>query len=98
VPLDVLRRTTFFGYGVSHFIGGDHVDRIPGTDLGTVLATDAAIQIDIAPGLQAGVLLARDLVDAIDGTDLETGLAARASIGVDDRENLGDDLTRFSGQ
>jgi hypothetical protein len=63
-----------------------------------VLATDAAIQIDIAPGLQAGMLLARDLIDALDGADFETGLAARASIGVYNRENLGDDLTRFSGQ
>ena len=76
----------------------DHVDGIPRADLGTMLAPDASIEIDIAPGLQAGVLLAGHFIDAVDGANFHARFAPGASVGVNHGQDLGDDLARLAGQ
>jgi len=78
--------------------GVDHVDRVPGANLGAMLATDAAIEIDVAPGLQTRMLFTRNFIDTIDGANFKAGFAAGATISVNDREDLGDDLTRLAGE
>ena len=100
VPMatDVTGRSAFDGDGMGRERGVDHVDRVPRADLGAVLATDASIKIDVAPGLQARMLLAGNFIDAIDRADLNAGLTSGTTVGVNDGQNLGDDLPRFAGK
>ena len=81
---------------LSDIHGFHHVDGVPRTDLGTVLATNATVEIDIAPGLKAGMIFAGHFVDTINRANFQTGLAPRATVGVDDREDLGDHLPRLA--
>src|SRR6185369_12565464 len=79
-----------------------HLDRVPGTNrelvgiglflrnVDTDFAADAALDIDLAPGLIAfHSVLHRDHRNAIDRTDFEARFAARAVVGVDDRHLFG---------
>src|SRR5208282_573419 len=52
VLVDVFWRSTLERNVVSNIQCVDHVDRVPRANLGAMLAADAAIELDIAPGLQ----------------------------------------------
>jgi hypothetical protein len=98
VAVDVAGRSTLHGDGLSHECRINHVNRVPGANLSAVLASDAAIQVDITPALKARMIFSWNFIDTFDGADLDTGLAARATVGVNNREDLGDDLARFAGE
>ncbi len=76
----------------------DHVDGVPRADLGTVLASNASIQIDVAPGLQAGVLFAGHFIDTVNGADLHARFTPGASVGVNHGQDFGNDFARLASQ
>jgi hypothetical protein len=111
IGLNVFWGAADLGHDLGDLLGGNHFNGIPGADFEIVgirlfawdvdanFATDTAFQIDFAEALQVVELIVLlHLEDAVDRADLEAGFAASATIGVNNRQNLGDDLSRLSGQ
>ena len=73
MAIDVLGRPPLEGDMLSGIDGFHHVDGVPRADLGTVLATNATVKIDIAPGLKAGMIFARHFIDTIYRANFQTG-------------------------
>src|SRR5262245_26352421 len=86
---DVIGRAALVGDVAGNSRRIDHLDGVPGAPALAQGAADAALQVNVAERLQAGLVVAGYFVDAIDWADLDTGLAAGAVVGVDDREFLG---------
>src|SRR4029078_4948709 len=100
VGLDVFGRAADLCDREGHAFGRHHFDRVPRADREFVrvclllrnmdahLATDAALQIDLAPLLRSLDDAAVDLsqLNTVDRADLQTRLAAGAVVGVDDGE------------
>lgn len=49
VAFDIFRWATLQGNVKGNILRGHHVNRIPGANLGAVLAADAAVKINVAP-------------------------------------------------
>jgi hypothetical protein len=61
-----------------------------------MFAANASIEVDVAPGLQARVIVARYLIDAIHRADFDARLAACTPVCVDNGQDLGDDFAGFA--
>jgi hypothetical protein len=63
-----------------------------------MLASDTPVEVDIAPRLQACVIVSRHLVDAIDRADLDARLTACATVRVNNSQDFGNDFSGLSSK
>jgi hypothetical protein len=97
ILFDVIRRPALVGDMLRDLERRNHIDGVPRAPLGTEVAADAALEVDIAKGLQTGMVFARDFVNAIHRTDFDAGFTTRAAIRPDYRQFLGKLFARFAG-
>ncbi len=106
VLLNVLGRSANHGDDLSYVFGRHHFDCVPGTDgqlvrirlllwnVDTHLTTDASLEVDFAPSLDAFHAVAPFVqYDAVDRTDFQARFAAGAVVGIDYRQLLGSFLS-----